>query len=113
MRQAGEDARIAADATCVLGEGNVAHIMGAVLNAPVLADGLSADRRRQDGVADEPGRLAGRPPEPGRGGAGKNIASDTNDGADMIGPFGTGQAIAWREHLDQPQFVAGMAVFVG
>ena len=85
--------------------------MGAVLNAPVLADGLSADRRRQDGVADEPGRLAGRPPEPGRGGAGKNIASDTNDGADMIGPFGTGQAIAWREHLDQPQFVAGMNAF--
>ena len=70
------------------GEGNVAHIMGAVLNAPVLADGLSADGGRQDGVADEPGSLAGRPPEPGRGGAGKNIPSDADNGADMIGPFG-------------------------
>jgi hypothetical protein len=43
--------------------------MGAVLNASVLADGLRADRRGQDGVADEPSRLAARPPEPCRGGA--------------------------------------------
>lgn len=87
--------------------------MGAVFNAPMLADCLSAVGGRQDGVANEPGSLAGRPPEPGRGRASKNVPSDADNGADMTGPLGVGQAVAWREHLDQPQLIARMALFVG
>ena len=86
--------------------------MGAIFNAPVLADGLSANGGRQDDFADEVGGLAGRPPEPGRRGAGQDVTRDADNGADMIGPFGAGQVIAWGEHLDQPQLISGMALLV-
>ena len=72
--------RTRAQARAIFAKGHVAHIMGAVFNAPMLADCLSAVGGRQDGVANEPGSLAGRPPEPGRGRASKNVPSDADNG---------------------------------
>jgi hypothetical protein len=87
--------------------------VGAVLDAPVVADGLGTDRGWQDGVADKQGGLAGDAPEPGCGGAGENVAIDADDRADMASPLGVGQAVAWREHLDQTGLFARTAVLVG
>ena len=57
--QAGKYARIAADAAGVLCEAAVADVVGAVLDAPVVAYGLGALSRWQHDVTDEQCSLAG------------------------------------------------------
>ena len=111
--QAGEDAGIAADAAGVLGEAAVADVVGAILDAPVVADGFGAGSGWQNDVADKQGGLTGSAPEPGCGGAGENVPTDADDRADMSSPLGVGQAVARREHLDQTGLVARTAVLVG
>jgi len=111
--QAGEDAGIAADAAGILGKAAVADVVGAVLDAPMVADGLGADGGWQDDVGDKPGGLAGGAPQTGRGGAGEHVASDADDRVDMVSPLGIGQAVARREDLDQTGLVTGTALCVG
>jgi len=86
--------------------------VGAVLDAPVVANGVGADGGWQDDVADKHGGLAGSAPESGRSRAGENVAIDPDHRADVASPLGFGQAVAWREYLDQAGLVAGTALLV-
>ena len=110
--QAGEDAGIAADAAGVLGEAAVADVVGAILDAPVVADGFGAGGGWQNDVADKQGGLTGSAAKSGCGGQ-VDVPIDADDRADMASPLGVGQAVARREHLDQTGLVARTAVLVG
>ena len=57
--QACKDAGIAADSAGVLGETTVTDVVGAVLDAPVVADGLGTLSGRQHDVTDEQCGFAG------------------------------------------------------
>lgn len=57
--QACKDAGIAADSAGVLGETTVTDVVGAVLDAPVVADGLGTLNGWQHNVTDEQCSLAG------------------------------------------------------
>src|SRR6476646_4905270 len=57
--QTRKDARIAADAAGVLGETAVTHVMGAILDVPVVTDGFGTLSGWQRDVADKQGGLAG------------------------------------------------------
>src|SRR5689334_8430915 len=51
--QARKDARIASDAAGVLGEATVTDVVGAILDVPVVTDGLGTLSRWQHDVADK------------------------------------------------------------
>jgi hypothetical protein len=60
--QTRKDARIASDAAGVLGEATVTDVVGAILDVPVVTDGLGTLSRWQHDVADKQGCLSGIAP---------------------------------------------------
>ena len=51
--QASKDARVAADPARIFSEASIADVVQAILNAPVPANSLGANRGRQGNVGDE------------------------------------------------------------
>jgi hypothetical protein len=108
----GEDAGIDADAAGVLGEGDVADVVRAVFDVPVVADGGGADVNRTQRVADVVGGFAGLVPQAAGGVMALDTAADADDGGEMRRPLGVGEAITWVEHLGDAAFEAGASAGV-
>jgi hypothetical protein len=109
--QAGEHAGVGADARTVLAQGDIAAVVGGVLNPPMRADGLGGAGGSHRRVRDVEGRFAGMAQQPGFGVAGVDVALDPDDGGDMRMPVGVGQCVCGLENGDGAAFVA-VAAFV-
>ena len=111
--QTRKDARIASDAAGVLGEATVTDVVGAILDVPVVTDGLGTLSRWQHDVADKQGGLADIAPKASGGGADEYVAIDADNRTDVAIPLGVGQAVARREYFDRTGFVAAPTLLVG
>ena len=107
--QSGEHARVGADTRAVLAEGDVAAVVGGILDRPVRADGLGGAGGGERDARDVEGDLGGVAQQSGRGVAGVDGALDPDDGGDVRLPVGLGQPVGGIEDGDGAAFVAGAA----
>ena len=104
--QAGEDAGVCTDARPVFVEGDIAQIVVAVFDAPVVADGLAC-LVGIDGLAGQvEAGFAGGFPLPGRGVDSQNAPFDADDGGDQATPVGAGDDVIGVKDCDGARFVA-------
>ncbi len=108
--QSGEHAGVGADARTVLAQGDVAAVVGGVLDPPVRPDCLGGAGRGHRRVCDVEGGLGGMAQQPGPGVAGVDVALDPDDGGDMRVPVGVGQRVGGIEHGDGAAFIAVAAL---
>jgi len=111
--QAGEHAGVGADARAVLAQGDVAAVVGRVLDPPVRADSLGGAGGGHRRVGDVEGRLGGVAQQPGLGVACVDAALDLDDGGDVGTLVGVGQRVGGIEDGDGAAFVAVAALVVG
>ncbi len=104
--QAGEHAWIGSDARAVLAKGDVAAVMGGVLDPPMPADGIGGSLGGERDVGGVERGLAGTAEQAGGGIAGVNLTLDPDDGGDMALPAGVGQPVGGVEDGDGASLVA-------
>jgi hypothetical protein len=110
--QAGEDAGVCADARLVFVEGNIAEMVVAVFDAPVVADSLACPVGI-DGLAGQiEAGFAGSFPQSGRGVESQNAPLDADDGGDQATPVGAGDDVAGVKDGDGARFVAVAAICI-
>jgi len=109
--QAGEHAGIGSDTRAVLAKGDVAAVMGGVLDRPMPADGIGGSLGGERDVGGVERGLAGTAEQTGGGIAGVDLTLDTDDGGDMVLPAGVGQPVGGVEDGDGAALVA-IAAFV-
>ena len=110
--QAGEHAGVGTDARAVLAQGDVAAVMGGVLDLPVCSNRLGGAGGGDRRVGDVEGSLAGLAQQPGFGVAGMDVTLDPDDGGDVRMPAGAGQLGGRIEDGDGAAFVAVAALVV-
>ena len=108
--QAGEDAGLAPDAAGVLAERAVAHMMVAVLDAPMAANGRGAGLGIERDLASMVGNLAPLPPQAGAGVAAQAAPGDPRNAGDEGLPVGIEPV--GGEDLDAAMLLATMGVTV-
>ena len=109
--QAGEDAGLAPDAAVVLPQHAVAHVVVAVLDAPVRPDRPPEGRRVQRDLADVVGDLAPGPPQAGAGVLAPAQARDPGRAGDRPPPVGR-EPVRDLEDLDAPVLLAAVPAAV-
>src|SRR5215207_2503205 len=109
--QAGEDAGLAPDAAVVLAQDAVAHVVVAVLDAPVRPDRAPEALGRQLDLADVVGDLAAGLPQAGAGVLAPGKARDPGGTGDHRLPLGR-QPTGDREQLDPTLFLATVTAAV-
>jgi hypothetical protein len=92
---AGHDAGVFAHPAGVFGHGGVAGVVQAILDVPVVTDGVGSERCGDLDVGDEIGGLAGVFPMAGFCAALQAVALDTDDALDGALPVAAGEQIAW------------------
>jgi len=110
--QSREDSRVFSDSRCVLAEGDIARVVGCVLDAPMVANGGCGGFgfERTTGQVER-GFEAGFPTS--RGGLEvEDRALDPDDGGHMRLPFRSGDRRLGFEHGDGSGFVAVAPVLV-
>ena len=108
--QAGEDAGLAPDAAGVLAERAVAHMMVAVLDAPMAANGRGAGLGIERDLSSMVGILAPLPPQAGGGVAAQAAPGDPRNAGDEGLPVGIEPV--GGEDLDAAMLLATMGVTV-
>jgi hypothetical protein len=109
--QAGEDAGLAPDAAGVLAERAVAHVVVAVLDAPVAADGCGAGLGIEGDLAGVAGDLPALRPQAGAGVTAQAEPGDAHDAGDERPPVGI-EALAGGEDLDPAVLLAAVGAAV-
>ena len=109
--QAGEDAGPAPDAAGVLAERAVAHVVVAVLDAPMATDGCGAGLGTEGSLAGVVGDFAASWPQAGAGVPAQGAAGDAHDAGDEGLPIGI-ERVGRGEDLDPAIFLATMGVTV-
>jgi len=114
--QAGEDAGVCADARPVFVEGDIAQMVVAVFDAPVVADGLAC-LVGIDGLAGQvEAGFAGGFPLSSRGVDSQNAPRGADDGADdggdQVAPVDAGDDVTGVKDCDAARFVAVTAICI-
>ena len=92
---AGEDAGVVSNSAFVLAVGDIADMVVAVLDAPMVSDDVAEGGGGQArSGADVIGGLAARIPHSGGGVSDPGVADDADRGFDEVGPIGSGQGLA-------------------
>ncbi len=104
--QTGEHAGIGSDARAVLAKGDVAAVMGGILDTPMAADGIGGSLGGERDIGGVERGLAGTAEQASGGIAGVDLTLDTDDGGDMVLPAGVGQPVAGVEDGDGAALVA-------
>ena len=105
----GEVARFGSDAAQVFEEADIADVVAAVFDAPMVADRGAGGGRGQADLAGVDGCLAGLAPETGFGDLVPGEAGDAGGGDDQAVPVGS-EASGDVEGLDQTMLLAAMTV---
>jgi hypothetical protein len=106
----GEDAGLATDAAGILAECAVAHVVIAVLDAPMAADGRSTSLGVEQDLAGVVGDLPPLPPQAGAGVPAQGATADARNAGDERPPVGI-EAVG-GEDLDAAMFLTTMGVAV-
>ena len=110
--QTSEHVGVGADARAVLAQGDIAAVVGGILDRPVRADGLGSAGRTERRVRNVEGGLGGVAQQPGLGIAGVDVAFNPDDGGDVRMPVGIDQRVGGVEDGDGATFVAVAALVV-
>src|SRR5512134_2625677 len=105
----GEVARFGSNAAQIFEEGDVADVVAAVFDAPVLADRRTGGGRGQSDLAGIDGYLVGLAPKTGLGVLVPGEAGDAGGGDDQAVPVGC-EAAGDIEGLDQTMLLSAMPV---
>ena len=106
--QAGEVSRFGSDAALVFAEGDVADVVAAGFDAPVLADGGTDGGGGQADLRRIEGRLAGFAPKAGSGVLVPGEPGDKGGGVDQAVPVGS-EAAGDIEALDVTMLLSAMS----
>ena len=97
--QAGEHARVGADARAILAQGDVTRVVGRGLDLPVCADGRGGPLGRDGGVRDIERGFGRMAQQTGSGAAGEHVALDADHGGGMGLPVGPGEGAGGSKTL--------------
>src|SRR5271155_3888170 len=99
--QPGEDAWIDANATSILGHGDVADVVGTVLDAPMATDRIGEGLGGKAGGGDVPGGLLAFGPQAGGGTAEPGGAGDAGANGEIRRPGCPREGASQIEGLDE------------
>lgn len=107
----GEVAGFGSNAAVVFEEGNIADVVAAIFNAPMLADGCGDGGGGQSDLTRKEGCLVGAVPEAGRGVLVPGEPGDAGGGDDQTVPVGA-ETPGDVERLDPTMLLSTVAVAV-